>query len=286
MKDGHSTVLGGVTGAVAGLATITPCAGYVNTLSAIAIGALASLVCHLALRAKDFFRFDDALDVIAVHFIGGVFGSLMVGFFGEHSINGIGTNGLFFGGGFHLLGEQALAVVVVVAFSFAVTWLIAIGIEKTIGLRVSPEDEDRLDQVQQGMDAYHFSRASALEGMLGGGNGRPESREVTPGARIEMRLVTAILEIESVRSEELKQALLQAGGVTIVVSEAQIYTNHAEERVVRGDRRVVDLPYRLRVEVLVPEAGVEAVLQALDEFSSGRRDAFVQVIEPSMVTPG
>jgi ammonium transporter, Amt family len=286
MKDGRSTVLGGVTGAVAGLATITPCAGYVNTLSAIAIGAMASLVCHLALRAKDIFRFDDALDVIAVHFIGGVFGSLMVGFFGEHSINSIGTNGLFFGGGFHLLGEQALAVVVVVVFSFALTWLIAIGIENTIGLRVAPDDEDRLDQVQQGMDAYHFSRASALGGALGGGSGGFEAREVSPAPGVDNRLVTGILEVESVQSAELREALFQAGGLTIVVSEAQIYTKQADERVVRGDRRVVDLPYRLRVEVLVPEDRVEAVLQALDQFSSGRRGSFVQLVEPTVVTPG
>ena len=78
-KDGHATVLGGVTGAVGGLATITPAAGYVNTTSAVAIGALAGVVCHLALRLKAVFRYDDALDVIAVHFVGGVLGSLLVG---------------------------------------------------------------------------------------------------------------------------------------------------------------------------------------------------------------
>ena len=79
MREGHPTVLGGVTGAVAGLATITPCAGYVSTTSAILIGAVASIVCHTALRAKTRFRYDDALDVIAVHFVGGVLGSLLLG---------------------------------------------------------------------------------------------------------------------------------------------------------------------------------------------------------------
>ncbi len=85
--DGHPTVLGAVTGAVAGLATITPCAGYVSTLSAMVIGAIAGVVCYMALRAKFCFRFDDALDVLAVHFVGGVMGTLLLGFFAEAAVN-------------------------------------------------------------------------------------------------------------------------------------------------------------------------------------------------------
>ena len=157
VRDGHATVLGGVTGAVGGLATITPAAGYVSTTSAIIIGALAGLVCHVALRLKVVFKYDDALDVIAVHFVGGMLGSLLVGFFGEEAINSIGADGVFFGGGFGLLGEQVLALAVVIAFSFAGTWLIAMGIEHTIGLRVAPEDEEHLDEIQQGMGAYDHS---------------------------------------------------------------------------------------------------------------------------------
>src|SRR5271170_3489820 len=119
--EGHATVLGGVTGAVGGLATITPAAGYVTTYSAIGIGLLAGLLCHLALKLKIFLRLDDALDVIAVHFIGGVLGALLVGFFGDHAINSIGADGIFYGGGVTLLGHQALAIAVVVAFSFCLT---------------------------------------------------------------------------------------------------------------------------------------------------------------------
>ena len=157
VRDGHPTVMGAVTGAVAGLATITPCAGYVSTLSAIFVGLVAGVVCHLALRAKDVFRFDDAFDVIAVHFVGGVLGSLLVGVFGDESVNPIGRDGLVNGGGAGLLGEQVLAVVAVVTFSFCASWVIAVAIERTIGLRVAPEDEDHLDQRQQGMDAYNLS---------------------------------------------------------------------------------------------------------------------------------
>ena len=160
-KDGHATVLGGVTGAVAGLATITPAAGYVNTTSAVLIGALAGVVCHVALRLKVVFRYDDALDVIAVHFVGGVLGSLLVGFFGDEAINSIGADGLFYGGGLGLVGEQVLALVVVIVFSFVVTWLLATLIERTVGLRVSPEEEEHLDEVQQGMRPYDESPFAA-----------------------------------------------------------------------------------------------------------------------------
>ncbi|PWJ27486.1 ammonium transporter [Branchiibius hedensis] len=158
-SDGHATVLGGVTGAIAGLATVTPAAGYVSTFSAVAIGALAGLICHLALQLKKIFKYDDALDVIAVHFVGGILGTIMVGFFGEKAINAIGADGLFFGGGLSLLGKQLLALVAVIAFSFVATWLIAMAIQKTIGLRVDADDEDHLDAVQQAMTAYHDDTA-------------------------------------------------------------------------------------------------------------------------------
>jgi Amt family ammonium transporter len=286
VKDGHPTILGAVTGAVAGLATITPCAGYVSTSSAVVIGALAGVVCHLALRAKDLFRFDDALDVIAVHFIGGILGSLLLGFFGEEAINGIGADGIFFGGGAGLLGEQVLAIVVVVAFSFCITWLIAITIEKTIGLRVTPSDEDKLDQRQQGMEAYHLSRVAGLVGVPpGNGDARTVSAESVQGAGRDLRLVTGLLETGSVHTAELKRALLDAGASTIVVTEAQIYTKHTEEHVIRGDRREIDLPDRLRVEVIVPQGSVAAVLEALDRFSSGREGGFVQNVEPTLGVP-
>ena len=155
------TVLGAITGAVAGLATITPAAGYVDTLSALCIGLIAGVVCHAALALKSVFRFDDALDVIAVHFVGGILGSLLLGLFGSRAVNAIGRDGLFFGGGASLLGKQAVAVVVVVAFSFAVTWVIGRLAQATVGLRVQPEEQDEMDLVQQGTDAYHLDGQAA-----------------------------------------------------------------------------------------------------------------------------
>ncbi|MDJ0114100.1 ammonium transporter, partial [Rhodococcus erythropolis] len=77
----------------------------------------------------------------------------------EKAINSIGRDGLFFGGGAGLLGEQALALIVVIAFSFVVTWLIATGIEKTIGLKLAPKDQVDIDRRQQGMDAYRYNAA-------------------------------------------------------------------------------------------------------------------------------
>ena len=153
-REGHPTVLGAATGAVAGLATITPCAGFVDAGPALFIGAFAGAVCPLAIKLKFRFKYDDALDVIAVHFLGGIIGALLLGIFGNHLTNPDGKNGLLYGGGVTLLGDQVIALVVVIAFSFVVTWLIATVIQRTIGLRSDPEDEADLDAVQQGMAAY------------------------------------------------------------------------------------------------------------------------------------
>jgi len=282
--DGHPTVLGAVTGAVAGLATITPCAGYVNTLSAMAIGAMAGVVCYLALRAKFYFRFDDALDVIAVHFVGGVIGSLLLGFFAEAAINGAGANGVLFGGGARFLGDQALAVVVVVAYSFCLTWVIATVVEAAVGLRVASVDQDVLDQRQQGMAAYHLDRVSSLVGAieLRGAEARPAPDGGGPpraAVRDTVRLVTGL--VESVQADELMQALLDAGGQSIVLSNAHVYTGQPKTHVIRASQRQLEFVDRVRVEVLVPEDRVKAVLEALDRFSTGRQGGFVQVAEPT-----
>ncbi len=282
IKDGHSTVLGTVTGAVAGLATITPCAGYVNTLSAIIIGALAGLICQLALKAKYVFRFDDALDVVAVHFVGGVFGSLLLGLFGESVINNKGRNGLFFGGGMGLLGNQVLALLVVMVFSFCLTWLIAMLIEKTIGLRVSPAAEDRLDQIQQGIAAYHLDPASSNPGPGTPHDGARVSRQETniqppkiPQGKV--KLLTEFLDVAN--PEEVKQALLDAGVLAMVVSESHVYTGPKESQVIRGYRRDLLFPERLRLEVFVPEEHIATVLQVFERFPPETRSGFVQVAE-------
>lgn len=156
IKDGHATTLGAASGAVAGLVAITPCAGFVGGMAGVYIGLFTGAVCYLALSLKKAFKFDDSLDVIAVHLVGGLVGSLLLGFFADASINGVVTNeGLFLGGGADLLVDQIVASVVTLAFSFVASLAIGKVIDLTIGLRVSEEDEDLgLDLSQHAEVAY------------------------------------------------------------------------------------------------------------------------------------
>jgi len=156
IKDGHATTLGGASGAVAGLVAITPCAGFVGGMAPIYIGLIAGAVCYLALGIKKAFGFDDSLDVVAVHLVGGLAGALLLGLFADSAINpAVVHEGLFLGGGVTLLGDQALASVVTLAYSFVVSLIIAKVIDLALGLRVSEEDEDTgLDLSQHAEVAY------------------------------------------------------------------------------------------------------------------------------------
>ncbi len=154
IKTGHATTLGAASGAVAGLVAITPCAGFVGGVSPMIIGALAGMICVFALAIKARMNWDDSLDVIAVHLVGGVVGTLLLGLFADSAING-DSDGLLFGGGTELLKDQFVAAVSVAAFSFVATYLIATAIQRTMGLRVSAEDElIGLDQSQHAESAY------------------------------------------------------------------------------------------------------------------------------------
>jgi Amt family ammonium transporter len=156
IKEGKATTLGAASGAVAGLVAITPCAGFVGGMAPVYIGAIAGVVCCLALALKKMGRFDDSLDVVAVHLVGGLVGSILLGFFADASINGAVTHeGLFLGGGFDLLQDQIVASVVTLVFSFVVTLVIATVIDRTMGLRVDETDEDiGLDLSQHAETAY------------------------------------------------------------------------------------------------------------------------------------
>jgi Amt family ammonium transporter len=125
----------------------------VNLLGATVIGVAAGALCALAVTVKLKLNLDDSLDVLAVHFFGGVIGALLIGLFGTAAIGG--KDGLFYGGGGALLGHQALAVVAVAVYSLVVSALIATLIKKTIGLRVSDADEELgLDVALHGERAY------------------------------------------------------------------------------------------------------------------------------------
>ena len=159
IRDGHATTFGAASGAVAGLVAITPACGFVSPMGSIAIGLAAGVVCCLAVGLKNVFKFDDALDVVGVHLVGGILGALLIGFFGTKMVNG--ANGLFYKGGWTLMGHQALAVVAVVAYSFIVTYILAQILDKTIGMRISEEDEVAgLDLSQHGETAYESANLS------------------------------------------------------------------------------------------------------------------------------
>ena len=140
---------------MAGLVAITPCAGFVGGFAPVIIGLIAGVVCYFALSLKTKFNFDDSLDVIAVHLVGGILGAVLLGVFADTKVNALGFDGLLFGGGAELLIDQLVALGSTIVFSFVVTWVIAKAIDKTIGLRVSTDDElAGLDQSQHAESAY------------------------------------------------------------------------------------------------------------------------------------
>ncbi len=156
LREGKPTTLGAASGAVAGLVAITPCAGFVGGMAPIYIGAIAGALCCLALSLKKLGKFDDSLDVVAVHLVGGLVGSILLGFFADSAINSaVVHEGVFLGGGTDLLSDQILASGVTFAYSFVVTMIIGIAIHRTMGLRVSEADEDAgLDLSQHAETAY------------------------------------------------------------------------------------------------------------------------------------
>ncbi|HJQ44450.1 MAG TPA: ammonium transporter [Jatrophihabitantaceae bacterium] len=161
LKSGHATTLGAASGAVAGLVAITPCAGFVGGLAPVVIGAIAGAVCFLAIQLKYRFRYDDSLDVIAVHLVGGIIGSVLLGLFADDAVNPAGKDGVFLGGGWGLFGEQVLAVAVVLVFSFVVSGLIGLALKAVLpgGIRVSEDDEDAgLDLSQHAETGYALER--------------------------------------------------------------------------------------------------------------------------------
>ena len=158
VRNGHATTLGAASGAVAGLVAITPACAFVAPWAAVVIGFLAGIICSIAVGLKYLFNFDDSLDVVGVHLVGGIFGSLSIGFFGSSAVNSIGLDGLFYGGGTALLGKQALAVAMVAGYSFFVTLILGYAIEKTIGFRVSKESElEGVDFNEHAESAYEMS---------------------------------------------------------------------------------------------------------------------------------
>ena len=139
-----------------GLATITPASGFVAPMPALFIGVTAGALCYPGVVGKNKFGYDDSLDVVGIHGVGGTWGALAIGLFATKAINDAGANGLIFGNP-ELFGVQALAVGVTWAYSFVVTFILLKILDWTMGLRVSEEDEDSgLDLSQHNEVGYNF----------------------------------------------------------------------------------------------------------------------------------
>ena len=161
VRNGHATSLGAASGAISGLVAITPACAFVAPWAAVVIGLFAGIFCSLAVSLKFRFGFDDSLDVVGVHLVAGVWGSLAIGLFGAQAVNSIGLNGLLYGGGTKLLIMQAWGVGLVAAYSFVVTLIIAFAIEKTIGFRIKPDKEiEGIDLNEHAESAYELSSSS------------------------------------------------------------------------------------------------------------------------------
>jgi len=153
---GKSTTLGAASGAVAGLVAITPAAGFVGPMSAIIIGILAGVICYLAVLAKPKLGYDDSLDVVGVHCVGGIVGALATGLFASKLVNDAGANGLFFGNPGQL-GIQFVAVATTLVYSFVVSFILFKILDATMGLRVSDDEEVRgLDLGEHQETAYNL----------------------------------------------------------------------------------------------------------------------------------
>ena len=161
VRNGHATSLGAASGAISGLVAITPACAFVAPWAAVVIGLFAGIFCALAVSLKYRFGFDDSLDVVGVHLVAGVWGSLAIGLFGTQAVNSIGVNGLLYGGGTRLLIMQAWGVGIVAAYSFVVTLILGFAIEKTIGFRVDLDKEiEGIDLNEHAESAYELSSSS------------------------------------------------------------------------------------------------------------------------------
>jgi len=163
-RTGSATTLGGASGAVAGLVAITPSCGFLEPLPALVLGMLAGAVCLFAVQLKFRLGYDDSLDVVGVHFVGGVLGLLYLGLCATSAVNPAVTHeGLLYGGGAWLLGRQAVAVLAAGSFAFAASFVVAKAVDLVLPMRVSEEDEHLgLDQALHAESAYDLGSVRTM----------------------------------------------------------------------------------------------------------------------------
>jgi Amt family ammonium transporter len=176
IRDGHPTSLGAASGVVAGLVAITPACSSVTPLGAIFVGAIAGVLCALAVGLKYRLGYDDSLDVVGVHLVGGLWGTLAVGLFASAATTA-GVDGLFYGGGVDQLWRQAVGAFAVLLYSLVLTLVIGVAIQKTIGFRCTEQDEiTGIDSIEHAETAYDFAS-------LGGGGGASLTSQAHAEAR-------------------------------------------------------------------------------------------------------
>ncbi|MCW2636130.1 MAG: amtB [Blastococcus sp.] len=183
VRDGHSTSLGAASGVVAGLVAITPSCSSVSPIGAIIVGAVAGALCALAVGLKFRFGYDDSLDVVGVHLVGGLVGTIIIGFLATADAPA-GVDGLFYGGGVDQLWRQVVGAFAVLIFSFVVTYVIGLVIQKTIGFRITEEDEvtgiDYVEHAESGYDFASLGSSGSTAPLVG--QARAEARS-TEGVR-------------------------------------------------------------------------------------------------------
>ena len=157
IRHGKPTTLGMCSGVVAGLVAITPAATFVGTMSAIVFGLVAGVLCFFAIQLKEKFGYDDSLDVVGIHMVGGIIGGLLIGVFASNEAFG-GADSFALEASGTLLRNQFISIVVVLVYSFTATFIIAKVLDATIGLRVSEEAE------QQGLDTSEHAETAYLQG--------------------------------------------------------------------------------------------------------------------------
>ena len=264
LRYGKSTALGAASGAVAGLVAITPCAGWVSPMGSIFIGFIAGFVCAFAISLKNKFGFDDSLDVVGVHFVGGWIGTLCVGFFSTKGTNSLGNDGIFYGGGGHfggwnLLLHQFLAAGAVTVFSFVGHADHRVGDQpghqepgaRGVGGRRPRHGDARRVRIRLGRrrDARVTSAPRSLP---------------RQGRCPRMKQITAV--IKPFKLDDVKAALEVLGVQGLTVSEVQGFgRQRGHTEVYRGAEYTVDFVPKVRIDVIVSDGDVDKLVAAIVE---------------------
>jgi ammonium transporter, Amt family len=177
IRDGKPTSLGAASGAVAGLVAITPACGALSPIGSILLGVVAGVLCALAVGLKYKFGYDDSLDVVGVHLVGGLWGTIGIGFLATPNAPDA-AQGLFFGGGVDLLWRQIVGAVAVMIYSFVIAYLIGIVLQKTIGFRITADDEQAgVDTIEHAETAYDLGTIGGARTSVGVGASRPPAND-------------------------------------------------------------------------------------------------------------